>query len=189
MGRSYESARGLWWKGTSSILWNQIQDDIDVVNGVLGFRDDDHGNDTASATPLSIVSNTLSAAGIIENMPDRDWFSFTTDGGGAAFNVNPFSPGGMLDASLYLYNADGTLIASSATTNLSESLTLTLTAGTYDVVVGGAGRYGDIGQYTLEGTFGLVPEPASIASLFLLVAFARRRRVPESESRNGGAAL
>jgi hypothetical protein len=54
---------------------------------------------------------------------------------------------------------------------------MTLPGGTYALAVGGAGNYGDIGQYFLTGTIVAVPEPVGVALVgFGLIALARRRR-------------
>jgi serralysin len=174
MGRSYDAARGVWWEGTS-IYYTQIQNDLTIASttNAFGFRHDDHG-DLASPDPLSVDADHLaSAAGVIQWPFDRDAFSFTTTGGLAQLTVTPFSPGGMLDASLFLYRADGTLVASSATASFDETVAAFLPAGNYDLVVASAGQMGDLGQYTIEGT--TVPEPAVIGVAVLLLGMVPRR--------------
>jgi hypothetical protein len=108
-------------------------------------------------------------------MTDLDYFSFTTPGGVANIvaDVAPF--GAMLDLSLSLYDANGTLLATSATSALGERLTYALDAGTYRIAIASAGNYGDIGQYFISGS--AVPEPASltVVLVFLAPLFCRRR--------------
>ena len=67
------------------------QDDLQVIvtgNNGLGFREDDHPNNSETAGLVSIdetaVSNlgpTVEQNGIIERNTDEDWFSFVSDGG------------------------------------------------------------------------------------------------------------
>jgi hypothetical protein len=172
MGRSYDAERGLWWNGPS-VLPSSIQRDADTIgNNIFGLRPDDHGNTRAQATPLVPDSNTVHASGVISDLfhpflTDTDYFSFQTQAGEVAFtlDVAPFGP--MLDASLFLYDQSGQLLAQSATPSLGESLDLNLPSGLYYLAVSGAGSYGDLGQYWLNGTIVPVPEPASAAAALL----------------------
>ena len=97
-------------------------------------------------------SSTFSISGVIEKMADKDFFSFTTDAGTVSLMGSVVAYGATLDLKLELFNASGQQIAIADTTSLGESLSLTLTAGTYYVAVGSHGGYGDVGQYTLSGT-------------------------------------
>ena len=57
-----------------------LQDDMAVIAGTtngFGYRSDDHGNTTATATPLSNAGTTWSGAGIVGTNTDVDMFSFT----------------------------------------------------------------------------------------------------------------
>jgi hypothetical protein len=179
MGRSYDAARGLWWRGPT-ITVNTIQDDLlDIsspsTNG-FGYRADDHGNTIGGATALSQDGNDAWSHGIIEQTSDADYFTFDTLAGDVAFTLDVAPFGAMLDASLALYDSTGLLLVSSATSSLSESLSLTLPGGTYALAVTSAAHYGDIGQYFLTGTIVAVPEPSSLAPLALAAAAVRRRR-------------
>jgi hypothetical protein len=180
MGRSYDSTRGLWWKGSSSLAFNLKQFDLDSVAGDTNFflfRPDDHADTYDQATPLALEDGALIGRGVIEYMSDKDFFVFTTGGGMMHIEVDPFSPGGMLDASLSLYDAAGSLLLTAATPSLIESLDADLAAGQYELKVFSAGAYGDVGQYTV-GAY--VPEPSSallVAGAFLILA----RRKPLSE--------
>jgi len=81
----------------------------------------------------------------------------------------------MLDASLLLYDSNGLLIQSAASSSLFEVIDTTLSAGHYELAVGSAGQYGDVGQYTV-GAY--VPEPgtAAIFAVPLLISARRRAR-------------
>jgi hypothetical protein len=181
MGNSYFADRGLWWSGTSSDGPNQIQNDLSVItssfNG-FGYRPDGPNNSFATAAPLTIDgSGVLRGQGVIEQMTDKDYFSFDSTGGLSSFLVDVAPFGAMLDASVALYDSNGNLITQSATDSLSEFISADLSPGTYDLVVSGAGNYGDIGQYFISGALGgaLVPEPA-VGSVLLVTFVMLRRR-------------
>ncbi len=159
MGLSYYSTRGLWAKGQSSTSSTSIQDDLAIISSNnFGYRADDYGNDANSASPLVADGNgAVSASGVIEKTSDQDWFSFTTLSGPVNFAVAPASLSAMLHSTLELVSQDGTVVASAAATTLGQTITATVPGGTYDVVVGSYGLYGDIGQYTVSGTLPLDP--------------------------------
>jgi hypothetical protein len=160
MGSSYYSARGLWWMGRSSQSGGPIQDDLSILTGGAngwGYRPDDHGGSLSAATLLT----GSSAVGVIERNGDTDYFSFTTPAAQLNLSVAPAAFGGMLDATLELRNSSGALINSAATSSLGESLTVTVPAGSYYLVVKGAGGIGDLGQYTV--TTNAVTPPANDA--------------------------
>ena len=160
MGLSYYTTRGLWWNGTSTSSTN-IQDDLTVIarstNG-FGYRADDHADQIGSATALAISAGQLSAAGIIGRTDDQDYFSFETEAGQVSLQVQVPSGINNLDATLQLRDAVGTVIAAAAPTNqFGASIAASLTAGAYYLVVGSQGTYGDVGQYTINGS--IVPTP------------------------------
>jgi hypothetical protein len=184
MGNAYNSDRGLWWNGPSRKGWNILQDDMAIISATgstandFGYRPDDHSSTLAAADLLTLNPDfTMSVGGIIEQTTDADYFTFTTPGGNASFDVSVAPFGAMLDATLQLFDSTGTLLTSAATSSLGEHLSSYLSPGTYSLAVLSAGNYGDVGQYTLTGS--LIPEPGSAALLVLAGGFAiaqRRRR-------------
>jgi len=181
MGRAFDSDRGLWWNGQSRKGWNILQDDMAVISTLgstandFGYRPDDHGSTIPAADLLTVNPDfTISVGGIIEKTTDADYFAFTTAGGNASFDVNVAPFGAMLDASLQLFDSNGALLASSATSSLGEHLSWYLPAGTYSLAVLSAGNYGDVGQYTLTGS--LIPEPGSIGLLMMAGGLMLSRR-------------
>ncbi len=196
MGVSYNSARGLWWFGTST-SYSHYQDDMVLLaatgpgtNG-FGYRPDDHPNSADAVGPndaLTVASDlSFTGQGVIEQTTDQDWFSLTTDGGFTTIHVDvaPFGP--MLNASFDLFDPLGNLVAAEATSSLGEQWSGWLGAGTYKLDVLSAGNYGDVGQYFISGT--LVPEPGmSLAAMLLLGAWAgmRRKRIVHSHEKMAG---
>lgn len=176
MGDSYGAARGLWWNGTSDISSTTIQDDMAVISGAnngFGYRPDDYpGNITAPAT---LTGTSFSTSGIIGSTSDVDYFQFTTGAGSVNISVGGLSISdafgalhGMLDPKLSLYTSSDQLLATSDT-GLSETISTTLLAGTYIIAVGSHGSYGDVGEYTLNGTAAALP-PTTPTSLTASVA-------------------
>ena len=75
MGAPFGSNLVQWSKGEYDGSTN-TQDDLQVItrdrNG-FGFRDDDHGNDIATATPLDVTDNiNVSSWGIIESAMEEE---------------------------------------------------------------------------------------------------------------------
>jgi hypothetical protein len=156
MGYSYGAARSLWWYGTS-IYSTIFQDDLAVLSRVqnrFGYRADDHGNTATTATPLAVSGTQVGGAGIIEKTSDLDVFSVTTGAGTISLTVDVPAGINNLDARLELRDATGTaLIASAApSTSFGATVTATVAAGSYRLVVASQGNYGDVGQYTVRGT-------------------------------------
>lgn len=156
MGVGYYAARTTWHYGPTAAGPNALQDDMALLAGPLngfGYRPDDHGDTLATATPLPITGGQFQLDGLIHQPTDLDVFSFTTTGGLASFQLRVAPYGPNLDAVLELWNASGQVLASHApSTSFGASLSLTLDAGTYYVVARSSGGYGNVGQYTLEGT-------------------------------------
>lgn len=169
MGVGYSRELVQWSKGEYPGA-NNTQDDILVIvftggNG-LSYRNDDHGNTRATATPLSIspTSWTASASGIIERSTDIDYFSFTTSGGEVSFLLNPFYRSPNLDILARLYNSSGTVIATSnPISTLDASFNLNLASGSYFLSIEGTGKaasgsdhgysdYASLGAYTVFAT-------------------------------------
>jgi PKD repeat protein len=168
MGVGYYQQLVQWSKGEYADANNKQDDYVVMQNTGLPIRPDDHGNTTATATPLaSSTANgitTVSGSGVIERPADVDVFSFVAGAGSASITVSPAPRGPKLDILATLRDAAGNVLA---TSNPVDSLPATLAAnlpapGTYFVTVDGVGKgdplatgytdYGSIGQYTISGT-------------------------------------
>ena len=161
MGSSFAATRSLWWMGTSAVSYRHIQDVMAHIarrtNG-FGYRPDDHGNSVRQATELAISGTTATGAGVIEQTTDVDYFAFQTGKGRIVFTVSVAAGVNNLDATLKLLDNQGRVIAAadpSSAFNATVAANITR-AGKYYVVVGSHGLYGDVGQYTLQGT--IVPQ-------------------------------
>ena len=164
MGSSYDGARGLWWLGpTDASAWEE-QDDLALLasakNG-FGYRADDHAALRTRATPMT--GAPLSGKGIIERTSDVDSFAFSVKLGAVTIAARPYEQGGMLDVKLTLRRSSGTLVAM-ADSGLGETITKTLTSGSYVVEVASHGGYGDIGQYTITMSGAALPATGSAPS-------------------------
>jgi hypothetical protein len=164
MGAAYSAQRGLWWNGTSAASSTTLQDDLAIISSSanrFGYATDDHGSTVSTADALSLNGTSVSGHGVIEQMTDADAFSFNTGAGAVTLTVNSAAYGAMLDFKISLYDSSGTLVASANTSTFTETLNLSLNAGTYKLVVASNGAYGDIGQYRINGTVAaaaVVPE-------------------------------
>lgn len=155
MGSSYSAQRSKWAYGQSAIGYSSYQDDMAIIssntNG-FGYRVDDHGDTIGTADGLDSSSQNVSGSGVITKINDIDVFSFYTEAGPVSFTVQGPQFGGLLDATLKLVDLNGNVIAQSDTASLSESVSATLQAGSYRLIVSSKGTYGDVGQYTISGT-------------------------------------
>lgn len=154
MGNSFRSARGLWWRGTTSNEFNDIQNDMAVIASKadgFGFRPDDHGNTYRLADAATVSGTSISGKGIIEKSNDADYFKFQTGSGTIQLQVDPAAQGPMLDLKVELHDANGKLLKTADTTSMGESLSMSVSAGTYYLAVASHGGYGDVGQYSFTG--------------------------------------
>jgi hypothetical protein len=156
---------------------NNKEDDLAIIASTtnkIAYRADDHGNTIGVADPLTVTGSSVSGSGIITTRTDVDMFRFTSDAGSIHLRVDPAARGPNLDVQADLYNAAGTLLASSNPADyLYADITFTLAAGgTYYLKIDGVGKgdplttgytdYASLGQYTISGT--IVPSVNSIAA-------------------------
>ncbi|GAA4354756.1 hypothetical protein GCM10023185_16880 [Hymenobacter saemangeumensis] len=167
MGNGYYTPVAQWSRGEYANA-NNTQDDLAIMTGTnfnVGYRADDHSNSTTSATALARSGNSLSGRGVIERATDLDYFSFSTAGGTATFNVSGVSRHSNLDIAVRLFNGSGALLGTYDTAganNLNATFSTNLSAGTYYLQVDGVGQgnpatdgysdYGSLGAYTISGT-------------------------------------
>jgi hypothetical protein len=155
MGVGYSSERSTWANGTTNTS-TTYQDNLLVLsNGTngYGYVADDHGNSAGSATALGVSGNSRSGSGLIGQMSDVDYFSFSSGAGAISLTVNVASVGANLDARIELRDAFGSLIASAAPSNsLGATINTSVAQGDYRLVVASQGVYGDLGRYTITGT-------------------------------------
>lgn len=188
MGVGYYQPISQWSKGEYSDA-NNKEDDLAIISSTsngAGYRSDDFGNTSTSATLLS--GTNFNQFGLIETSGDSDWFSFITGSGTVSLTISNAcqawvntgsgvyssyllagrSPN--LDISASLFNAKGNLVATSnPSDSLSASFNIALSAGTYYLKVDGAGfgdpltngysDYGSLGQYLVSGS---VISPANL---------------------------
>ena len=172
MGVGYYRELTQWSRGEYANA-NQTQDDLAIItsNNGFGFRADDHGDTTGSATAFIVNGTSLSANGIVERSSDVDIFSFTSGAGEVSLSISPFENSPNLDILAELINSSGTVLASSNPANtLNASLTHTVSAGTYYLRVSGAGLgdplgtgytdYSSIGYFSVTGTLPQATESA-----------------------------
>lgn len=163
MGVGYNPPIVQWSQGEYADA-NNIQDDLAVIAGYVGYRLDDHGDTPATATILPL-SSQLSAAGVISSGSDVDVFGFVTEGGAVSIELNPDSRSANLDILAEVRDSTDNVIATSQPLGaLNASFNLSLNAGTYYIYIRGTGEgspldtgysaYGSIGQYTITGTVG-----------------------------------
>jgi hypothetical protein len=170
MGVGYYKELVQWSKGEYPNA-NNTEDDLSIItaaNNGFGYRADDHGDDRATADGLSVSGNAISASGIIERTTDVDFFAFTTGAGPVTIAIAPFYRSPDLDIIAKLYNASGTVIATSNPTDtLDASFSQDLAAGIYYVSVDGTGKpagsdpgysdYASLGYYSITGTINVIP--------------------------------
>lgn len=173
MGANWAASRWTWSKGEYNTASN-FEDDLRImnVNESVPYVTDDN----PSGKALSIGSNGAISAtsnfGQIERTGDTDTFTFTVTGTGKLdLKIDPIEYFGMLDVDAKIYNAAGTLIASSnkAVNRSAEFIALNLSAGDYRLVIAGGAEgtpqngfsnYSSLGYYAMQGSLtGATPPP------------------------------
>lgn len=183
MGNSYYNNVTEWSKGEYTGA-NQTQDDLAIIGAKLGFRADDHGNSIASGSTLTVAGDgTVDASnpeldpynllpqnkGVINSGTDVDVFTFVAGSGPLTLTVTPAwdafyrattRRAANLDVGLELRDNAGNLVASSdPDTDTSASVSATVGAGTYHLLVTGVGNavvpysdYDSLGQFFINGS-------------------------------------
>jgi hypothetical protein len=167
MGPSGGAARSTWYYGPTDLGPNDIQDDLAVLYGVLGYRPDDY--DTDSPPALDTTGNRFLIYGRISRPTDVDAFTVTTAGGRLTVNVGVAGVSPNLDARVQLLAPDGSVVAAADPPDaLAASVTALVPAGTYQIRVLSHGGYADLGEYSVSGTVNgpADPQEAWVASLY-----------------------
>jgi hypothetical protein len=178
MGVGYNKPVVQWSKGDYSIATN-TQDDLAVMQSYgLDLMTDDHGDDRENATDVS--AEAIDEAGLIASEDEVDVFGVNVGDGSATFAVTPAATSPNLDARLELRDEDFALVTSNdpasaystsdVATGMSASISTTLSAGRYYLVVDGVGTgtsstgysdYASLGRYTLTGS-AAEPDPEAL---------------------------
>jgi len=161
MGVGYYSTRTTWHNGTSDAGANAYQDDVSILAGAVngfGLRADDYSNSFGTPGNLPINGTSVNFAGLIGSRTDVDVFQFNTGGGNVNFQMNVAQFGNNLDGALEIRNSAGNVLSvSDPGASFGASLSTSLSAGSYFLVVRGSGTfgnssYGNMGQYTITGS-------------------------------------
>lgn len=145
---------------------NNHEDDLGILttqNG-FGFRPDDHGSTTATATTVDLHSSSVTD-GIIEQPDDLDFFAFNmANNGRLLMTVRPDNLAPNLDIKAKLYDSNGTLLfTSNPPTTLEAEFDVSLSAGDYYLSVDGTGYDDpDSDGYSEYGTLGYFQIVASV---------------------------
>jgi hypothetical protein len=153
MGCSYAENLSTWHNGPNSIGCSVLQDDINIIAGVVGFKTDDYSNTISGAAPFSQAID-----GVVSKN-DIDFFA-TSLSAASTLTVNPYSignnQGADLDILLKVYNQSGNLVAT-VNDPAGLSASVSLNAGQYFISVEPTGNiyaniYGIMGKYSLSVT-------------------------------------
>ncbi|MCG8510147.1 MAG: hypothetical protein MI741_13040, partial [Rhodospirillales bacterium] len=169
MGVGYYRQTTQWSKGEYSNADNS-ENDVSIIASALGYRSDDHGDSLGLSSALQInASGLVTDSGVISRSTDLDYLRFETGGGNVSLNIDPAAVGANLDVLARLYDSDGNLLASSnPSSQLSASISMSLSAGTYYLSIDGTSKgsasngyseYGSLGQYSISG---FVPDPGEV---------------------------
>jgi hypothetical protein len=135
------------------------QDDMAVLANSLngfGYRNDDHADTPAGATPLAGSGTTFSGTGIISTTSDVDVFSITTSGPQSLrIEVQGSEIGQNLNAIVEFLDATGGAILYANPLDSLDAEIFAEVNGTAYVAVRSTGEYGRVGQYAVSVTEGL----------------------------------
>jgi PKD repeat protein len=188
MGVGYYKNVTQWSKGEYPDA-NNTQDDLTIIDGDLGYRIDDHGDDLINATQLLMdaAGNVLSTnpeadayndapynKGIIERGSDFDMFYFDAGAGPLTLTVTPawdafyrtVRRGANLDIEAVLYDSSGALVTfDDPLDDTDATLSATVPAGRYYLRVNGIDNtqtpYSDYGSLGMYFIQGTVTPEAT----------------------------
>lgn len=153
MGIGYGQNLTLWHKGPNSISCTNIQDDVQIIAGIVGFRADDHADKRDAATPLNSA-----LSGAVNSSSDIDYFSLNLTAPKSIslipVNTGAGNAGANADLVLRVYNGNGSLMYAVNDPAVLHAST-TLSAGSYYLSVAAAGNtntgtYGMLGKYIIS---------------------------------------
>ena len=159
MGVGYYKELTQWSQGEYNNA-TEKEDDVAIIESAYGIREDDHGDLLTDATLLHFEEGAFAAEGLIEQRTDVDIFTHTASDL-VVYQINGLEEGSNLDILANLYDAEGTLLASS---NPSNGLTATIEyqfdvatevylsiegAGSGDPQTDGYSDYGSLGYYNV----------------------------------------
>jgi hypothetical protein len=167
MGVGYYRSISQWSRGEYASA-NNTEDDLAKISGPAhgcGYRGDDHGNTTASASNLVVTATgtvvATSNTGFIGGTTDVDMFTFITGGGLVSLKFNPAAMHADLDIVARLYNSTGVLLGAYNPAGLPADISINLPSGRYYVSVDGTGAgipattgysdYASLGIYSISG--------------------------------------
>lgn len=151
-----------WSRGDYAGATNPTQDDIAVILGFIPLAPPDHPLDQAGAEeifPADVATGTLRTS------ESQAWYRFSAGRGNVTFTGSVASLGPNLKLGLSILDADGNVVASSATGNARMSALLSAnlpSAGIYYLVVDGIGYldvdtgftdYASLGRFSVTGSW------------------------------------
>jgi hypothetical protein len=187
-GTSYYDGHGVWapimgrsifvskpvtqWSRGEYAGANNTQDDLRIIASYTGFRPDDHGGDSASATPVASTSTT---AGFIGRTGERDVFSVHVGDGDLSVSVRPAAANwSNLLARVTVRDSAGVAVQTGEPETpwgWTAAVNATVPAGRYTIEVtprewltptDGFSTYGSLGAYEMSvaAAPGATPPPA-----------------------------
>ena len=183
MGAAYGRNISEWSKGEYYDA-DQTQDDLAIISAKMAYKADDHGSNSAAATPVAVNGLSVTATGLVGRTSDRDVFSLFSGAGSVVLSAVPYrctngTWGGNGDLVLLLCSSNGTVLASNNVAAAAyASVTQSVSAGTYfaHVYPAGAGdpsnatrsgytAYGVLGAYVVTGQVAAGTEAPSFTPL------------------------
>lgn len=170
MGVGYYRNLTTWHVGASSAGCSYIQNDLNILAGEangFGFRQDDHGNTTATATTINVQGQNFSINGLINAPDDADEFKLILNAStnlrlnATPENVGAGNQGADIDIKVALLNANGDTIGIyNPVTLLGVGIDTSLNNGTYYLRVAATANpnhsiYGSLGYYSISGSLGI----------------------------------
>jgi len=153
MGSAYSQNLSLWHNGPTSSGCGYTQDDVAMIAGVIGYRNDDYSNSFSGAASL-----TSSLEGTISTSGDVDFFSVSVGSDATIsvipYNVGVYNAGANTDLVLQVYSSMGILIATIDNPTVLDA-SISLSPGNYYISVSTiansfASTYGMLGKYTIS---------------------------------------